>query len=132
MLETLSPEHRAISRTQIPEHAAILAAWAAQQATQRTVTLPRAGAALGRPLREDEQIRITWTVETPGDRAIASKSKRRRRQIVRLLREAQTQGAVPAYRHLAEVLGVSERTILRDMAALEGEVQDLPPTRGAE
>ncbi len=131
MLETLGQEHQAISRTQIPAHVAILAAWAAQQATHSTVTLPRAGAALGRPLRKDEQISITWTVETPDDRAIASKSKRRRHQIVRLLHEAQMQGAVPAYRHLAEALGVSERTVLRDMAALEGEVQDLPPTRGA-
>ncbi|MEZ4639227.1 MAG: AAA family ATPase [Caldilineaceae bacterium] len=130
MLETLSTEDQAISCTGIPEHAAILAAWAATQATKITLLLPRAGAPTGRPLRQDEQITVAWTVETPDDRAIASKTRRRRGQIVRLLYEAREQGAVPAYRHLAEALGVSERTIIRDMVVLGEEIADLPRTRG--
>ncbi len=132
MLDTLSPSHQQTSRSQIPEHRAILAAWAENQAIETQATLPRADAPLGRPLNEDEQITITWTLETPQDRAIRSKSKRRRQQIVRLLHEAQRQNALPAYHHLAEALGVSQRTILRDMAALNQEGFDLPPTRGEQ
>ncbi len=132
MLDTLSPKDQQASRNQIPEHRAILAAWAENQAIQTQTTLPRADAPLGRPLSADEQIAVTWTVETPQDRAIRSKGKRRRQQIVRLLHEAQSQNALPAYHHLAEALGVSQRTILRDMAALNQAGIDLPPTRGEQ
>ncbi|GIV76444.1 MAG: hypothetical protein KatS3mg050_0838 [Litorilinea sp.] len=38
--------------------------------------------------------------------------------------------ALPAYHHLAEALGVSKRTIKRDMAALRAQEPDLPPPRG--
>jgi hypothetical protein len=130
MMDTLSPEDRRVSRCQIPEHRAILAAWAENQATQIEVILPRIDAPLGRPLSEDEQITVLWTIKIPDDRSIPSKSKRRRQQIRRLLHEAQAQGTVPAYRHLAEALGVSERTILRDMAVLKEDGVALPPTRG--
>ena len=79
---------------------------------------------------DDELVDVTWTVETATDRHIANKVQRRRRQILRLLTEAQAQDAVPAYPHLADALAVSERTIIRDMAALRQKHPDLPPTRG--
>ena len=86
---------------------------------------------LGRPLREDEFVAVSWTVASPEDEAIAGKVARRRQRIVRLLREAQAQGAVPAHGHLAEALGVSRRTIERDMAAMHcQEDLTIPPTRG--
>lgn len=54
---------------------------------------------------------------------------RRRHRLLRLLAEAQSQGAAPIYRHLAKALGVSERTVERDMAALRQKHPRLPPTR---
>ncbi len=95
-----------------------------------TVSLPRADAPLGRPVREDEFVTVTWTVAAPEDETIAGKVARRRHRVLRLLREAQAQGAAPTHRHLAEALGVSRRTIERDMAALQREHLQLPATRG--
>jgi predicted ATPase/DNA-binding SARP family transcriptional activator len=114
-------------------HREIVAAYRELQTTSQgrcTVTLPRADAPLGRPLREDEYFSVTWTVNAPGDEAFSGKVACRRHQILRLLREAQAQGAAPTHSHLAEALGVSRRTIERDMAALHREHPDLPPTRG--
>jgi DNA-binding SARP family transcriptional activator/tetratricopeptide (TPR) repeat protein len=115
-------------------HREIVAAYRDLQAPQQghliTVSLPRADAPLGRPLREDEYLAVTWTVDDPGDEAITGKVARRRHQILRLLRQAQAQGAAPTHTHLAEALGVSRRTIERDMAALHREQPGLPPTRG--
>lgn len=131
ILDALAPADQARSRREIPEHRAIMAAWEAYQPMQLTVRLPRIDAPLGRPLTADEEVAVRWTVETAADRAIRAKNERRRHQILRLLHEAQSQGAAPAYHHLAEALQVSERTILRDMAALSATGTDLPPTRGA-
>jgi tetratricopeptide (TPR) repeat protein len=101
-----------------------------QQAHQITVSLPRADAPLGRPLREDELVTVGWTVAAPEDGTIGGKVARRRHRILRLLQEAQDQGAAPTHSHLAEALGVSRRTIERDMAALRSEHPGMPPTRG--
>ena len=131
ILDALAPDDQARSRRGIPEHRAILAAWEVYQPLQQPVRLPRIDAPLGRPLTADEEVEVRWTVETAADRAIRAKSERRRQQILRLLHEAQSQGATPAYHHLAAALQVSERTILRDMAALTATGADLPPTRGA-
>ena len=74
---------------------------------------------------------MTWTVAAPEDEAIAGKVARRQHRMLRLLSEAQAQGAVPIHSHLAEALGVSRRTIERDMALLRSEGQvTIPPTRG--
>lgn len=45
----------------------------------------------------------------------------RRLRLRRLLAEAAEQGAQPAYHHLADALGVSQRTIIRDMTALKNQ-----------
>jgi hypothetical protein len=96
-----------------------------------TVSLPQTDAPLGRPLRDDEYISVTWTVAVPQDEAIASKVARRRHRILRLLNEAQAQGAAPTLDHLAKVLDVSRRTIERDLAHLRSqEGMTIPPTRG--
>lgn len=97
---------------------------------QRKVQLPRAGTPLGRPLLANEWIEITWTVKTPGDEKIESKAERRRHRILRLLQEAQEQAAAPTVDHLAQALGVSDRTIKRDLATLRDAGQIIA-TRGA-
>ena len=65
---------------------------------------------------------VTLTVDA-GPADVALKQARgaialRRTRLARLLREAQAQGATPTVAQLAEVLGVSTRTIKRDLAAL--------------
>jgi tetratricopeptide (TPR) repeat protein len=125
-------ETRILFLEEVAAHREIVAAYhelqAGSQGRQVQVRLPRAGAPRGRPLRDDEYVTVTWTVATPED--TGARKATRRRRIVRLLREAQAQGAAPSYSHLAEALGVSQRTIERDMAALSREHPDLPSTRG--
>lgn len=114
----------------VAAHRELIVAFRQQQTVQTVrVRLPHANATTGRPLRDDEYVTITWTVDAPGDAKIPHKTDRRRRRIQRLLAEAQAQGAIPRDRDLAEVLGVSLPTIRRDMAALRAEGHDLP-TRG--
>ena len=49
---------------------------------------------------------------------------------MRLLEEAQAQGAAPNCDQLAQALGVSRRTIERDLAALRKQQVKLPLTCG--
>ena len=86
---------------------------------QIKVRLPRAN---GAP-RDAEHIDVTWTVAAPQDADVGDKVARRRAQILRLLAEAEAQGAAPTPAHLAQALGVSRRTIQRDMAALRRQSQ---------
>jgi len=94
------------------------------------IRLPGASAPTGRPLRDDEYVAVTWTVELPEDEAISGKVARRQHRILRLLREAAEQSAAPTAPDLAEVLGVSARTIERDLAALRDAGHDVR-TRGS-
>jgi hypothetical protein len=101
----------------------------AHEEPQTQVHLPRADAPTGRPLREDEYVTITWTVDAPGDAEIPRRTDRRRHRILRLLAEAQAQGAAPRDQDLAAALDVSLPTIRRDMSALRAEGHT-PSTRG--
>jgi predicted ATPase len=100
-----------------------------QQISQVQIRLPRADATTGRPLHDDEFVAVTWTVDAPEDTEIPRKTARRRHRVLRLLDQAQAQGAAPRDQDLADALGVSLPTIRRDMAALRAEGHDLP-TRG--
>jgi len=93
-----------------------------------SVSLAHRDAPLGRLLREEEFVPVQWTVNAPEDEAITDKAARRQRRLKRLLQEAEMQNAAPTDEDLAQALGVSRRTILRDMQAL---VQEIPtsPTR---
>ncbi|MBA3469434.1 MAG: helix-turn-helix domain-containing protein, partial [Herpetosiphonaceae bacterium] len=71
---------------------------------------------------------VQWTLNTPADTAMGDKTTQRQQRLRRLLTEAAAQGAAPTDDDLAEALGVSRRTILRDMAAL-AQTGDLPGTR---
>jgi hypothetical protein len=83
-----------------------------------TVTLARADAPLGRALKPDETVSVRWSLATPDDDAVGGDAARRRHRLARLLREAAACGAAPTDDDLANALGVSRRTILRDMVAL--------------
>ncbi len=97
-----------------------------EQRHQVAVSLPRAGTPRGRPLRPDEFVPVTWTVWSPEDEEQPGKVDRRRRRIVRLLAEAQAQGAAPRDEDLAAALGVSLPTLRRDMATLRARGHHLP------
>ncbi len=89
-----------------------------QTTKRKQVSLPIANAPLGRALLADEWVEISWTVEIPEDEQISGKTARRQHRLLRLLNEAQSHGAMPTVDNLASALGVSGRTIKRDLAAL--------------
>jgi predicted ATPase/DNA-binding SARP family transcriptional activator len=129
LLSGLSPEQQAVSAECVPEHRAILTAWQAAQPHRAATRLARADAPAGRPLRADEQIEVTWTPASAEDETISDKFARRRQRLLRLLREAEEQGAAPTVDDLANALDVSYVTIRRDLAALRRSGQSAP-TRG--
>ncbi|MGC9333846.1 MAG: tetratricopeptide repeat protein, partial [Anaerolineae bacterium] len=102
----------------IPDHRAIVASYRGQGSREITVHLARADAPTGRPLREDEYVLVTWTVDAPEDEARADGQDRRHARIRRLVHEAADQGAVPTIGDLASAMKVSEPTIRRDLVAL--------------
>jgi DNA-binding SARP family transcriptional activator/tetratricopeptide (TPR) repeat protein len=104
----------------VPVNRAILTARQEETEPEATVVvgLARRGAPLGRRLSDDERVCVRWTVHAPADAAIAGKSDRRRHRLVRLLDEAAAAGGAPTDGDLAAALGVSRRTILRDIALL--------------
>ncbi len=71
-------------------------------------------------------VQVTWTLDAgPADQALRQARGAvalRRARLSRLLREAQNQGARPTANQLADLLGVSARTLRRDMVTLH----DLP------
>lgn len=96
------------------------------------VRLARAGAPRGRLPAPAERVPVRWTVDA-GDADAhvlqrAGKAALRRHQLRRLLDEAAAQGAAPTDADLAAALGVSRRTVLRDMAQL-AQGGALPGTR---
>ena len=93
---------------------------------QRYTLLARKGVPRGRPLRTDELVEVIWTVDPPEqceDRA-TSKAIARQERLRRLCKEAAAQGAEPTVGDLASALGVTARTVDRDIATLRaaGEV----------
>ena len=129
LLNGLSPEQQTMSVECVPEHRAILAAWQAAQPRRVTMRLARTGTPAGRPLREDEQVEVTWTLATPEDEASGNHTARRHYRLLRLLREAEEQSAAPTVNDLADALDVSYVTIRRDLVALRRSGQSAP-TRG--
>ncbi|MCP4427510.1 MAG: tetratricopeptide repeat protein, partial [Chloroflexi bacterium] len=114
----------------VPLHRQIVAAHDNLTANIRyiRVTLAAIDAPLGRPLTSEEMVSVRWTIRAPEDATISGKAARRRRRLRRLLAEAKEQGAAPTDNDLAQALGVSRRTILRDMERLV-KTGIIPPTR---
>ncbi|MFZ5910019.1 MAG: ATP-binding protein [Chloroflexota bacterium] len=117
MLSGLSPEQQRLSLENVQEHREIMTAWQAGGPRRVIVRLPRASQA-------DDWVEVTWTLEAPEDKTIPGKVARRRHRLRRLLEEARQQGAIPTNQRLADALGVSLRTVERDMAGLGNR---LPP-----
>lgn len=63
---------------------------------------------------------VTWTLVEATDSLIDDETARRRHVLTRLLTQASEQDATPTHDQLAASLGVSRRTILRDLAAMQG------------
>jgi tetratricopeptide (TPR) repeat protein len=93
------------------------------------VRLVRAHVPLGRKLIDDDYVLVEWTLHTAADDALDHPTERRRAVLQRLLTEAEAQGAAPTDSDLAHALGVSRRTILRDMDALAQSGVTLPTRR---
>lgn len=106
------------ARTSIPEHVQIAECYERNFAKTARVALPRREAPIGRPLRPGDLVDVTWTVSEPEDWDEESAARRRRRRVVRLVDEAEAQGASTRVSDLAVALSVSERTIKRDLADL--------------
>lgn len=125
-----SPEHRQNFFSKVPLNRAIVDVYDQITKPVRRLTVPiaRREASLGRSLRADEYVAVNWTIHAPEDEAIADKTEQRHYRLKRLLSEAERQGAAPTDDDLARALGVSRRTILRDMQVLSGEILH-PPTR---
>ena len=117
----------------VPVNRAILEAHARLTGAQPriSVQLARQAAPLGRPLGEADYIPVEWTVAAPDDDFITRPDERRRHILQRLLAEAREQGAAPTDADLARALGISRRTIERDMAALHAAGHTLPTRRRA-
>lgn len=92
-----------------------------------TVRLTHKDVPLGRIVRQDEFVTVRWTLNAPEDESIPDKAERRLYRLKRLITEAQNQNAAPTDDDLAQALGVSRRTILRDMQTLDKESK--PATR---
>ncbi|MBN2148871.1 MAG: tetratricopeptide repeat protein [Anaerolineales bacterium] len=99
-------------------------------ARQVKVRLARVGAPGRRTLRDEEWIDVTWTIDAPEDDAIKGKALRRQHRLLRLLQEADAQGAAPTIDDLADALGTSRATVKRDLAALR-EAGHPVKTRGS-
>lgn len=87
-----------------------------------SVRLARTGAATRRSLRDDEFVRVTWTVDAgAADAALLEregKAAQRRVRILRLLQEAAAQDGEPTQEDLATALRVTVRTVRSDLGAL--------------
>jgi hypothetical protein len=123
-----NPDLRRSFFERVPHNRTIVKAYDQLTSNSRvmTVLLARQDAPLGRSLREDEFIRVQWTLNAPEDDVIVDKTERRQYRLKRLLEEADRQNAAPTDEDLARGLGVSRRTILRDMQALAREMPRLP------
>ena len=108
----LSAEERAQFFDAVPDNRALLQAVDAY-ARRRSVTLPA--------LAGDETVTVTWTVSALEDDALADRAARRRSVLARLLAESAAQGAAPQADALAQALGVSRRTVHRDLRLLAAD-----------
>jgi len=107
MAAALPPAERARFLQNVPLNRTISAA-AARYSQSQTVTL----AGVNGP------VTLTWPLLQPDDLLIEDPAARRRHVLARLLNTAAAQAATPTHDQLAAALGVSRRTILRDLPLL--------------
>lgn len=126
------PERRRGYFEMVPLNRAIMADADERSGTARAavVRLAHVDAPLGRTLRPDELVEVRWTMHAPDDEALEDPAERRRHRLRRLLEEAARRDAAPTDDDLAAALGVSRRTILRDMDVLGASVASSTRRRG--
>lgn len=122
------PEEKLTSAWGVVEFEAIIEDYEKLKPRYRSVHLPRADAPLGRPLNADEFVGVNWSISLPEDWKVDSAAGRRRHRLLRLTRQAAESDAVARVSDLADVLGVSERTVKRDLAELRKQGEK-PKTR---
>ena len=90
-------------------------------------------APFGPPLAEAEKVTVTLTVDAGVEDAVVKECQgvegQRRGRLLRIIEEALEQGGVLTQEDLAQALGVTRRTIIRDVKALKEEGH-LVHTRG--
>lgn len=128
-IATLDSADRPRSLENVPEHRAIVAAWARTRSQRVEALVPSVAAPIGRPLRPEDMVAVTWTASAPDDLQVIDDRERRRIQLLRLVGEADEQGGAPRVQDLAAVLGVSPVTVRRDLNALRAAGHELPTTR---
>lgn len=106
-----------------PGNRALVDAHDAYRGTRRSgeVTLTCVDVPLGRKPAPAEQKAITWTLSAPEDELITDPAVRRQHILKRLADEAAAQGVAPTDDELAQALGVSRRTVLRDIQTLANQ-----------
>jgi len=75
----------------------------------------------GKPMEEMKKVRVVLTKDLPGDREVEEKrgeSQRRKLQILRMTEEAFDQDGLLTQEDLGRILGVSSRTVRRDVTEL--------------
>jgi len=119
------PALREAFEQNVPLHRAVASGTRSTPATRSSVLrFARASVPLGRPIRDDEWVEFPWPpadARADGDRGSSDPADRRRADLVRLVDAARAAGAAPTDEQLAAALGVSRRTVLRDIRALERE-----------
>jgi tetratricopeptide (TPR) repeat protein len=97
----------------VPEHRAIMDAWAAHHDITETLQLPA--------ISGNGAIRCVVTVNTSSDLAIPGRRDRRAHRLRRILDEVASQGATAPTSVLATLLEVSPATVRRDRSLLRGQ-----------
>ena len=117
--------------SQVPLNRSIIEAHDRFTRTQRRLRVKLVGAdvPLGRRLSDRDYVTIEWSIAAPDDDALADPIERRRHILKRLIAEARSANAAPTDADLARALGVSRRTIMRDIAALNQSGMQLPTRR---
>ena len=124
------PDHLADAAwSSVPEHREILRAREEYFVHRVVVDIPLADAPTGRPLGPEDLVSATLTRSHPDDTDIASSVDRRRHRLLRIAAEAGEQGGAARLADFAEALGVSDRTIKRDLAILREEGHELASGR---
>lgn len=117
-LKGLDPKQADLAVKRVPAHQEIMARTLRHEPKTITVRLPSMSAPTGRAVSDDEIVSVLWTIRLPEDDQIDDEVERRQHQLLRLLSEADGQGARPTVQLLAEALDVSATTIRRDIDAL--------------
>jgi hypothetical protein len=115
---------RARALQKSPHHAAIVDLARRFTVTTRTIDL-RARAEADDTRAGSHDVRVELTIAHPDDELIESKAARRQARILRVLGEAEQQGAAVRIQDLVELLAASPATIKRDLAELRDARRDV-------